>query len=409
LLGPDQLKDYHKMRVADGVLYTSRGQECLTVWQLPTVNLDVASVAAKQRHRGQWGAFLDGLGHEVTIAIRARKLRRVDAQYRIYEHGSEEARSLARWMSNYLGQRTLITRERLLVISAPDPQTLRGRCTDIRASMAAFDWVPVEPETDYELERWINDFWPARPLELERIGPSMVQRGAQDLVIDGEYVRVYSLDAFPATILTNWWSHLTDSDLPVDLSVYLEPKTVWSAKYRLDSKYNLLHTSRPTQARLVALEQIYALRMALETSRVKPFSVAITLAVRASTREELKQLDARLQQRVRDRGNAKLHPLSWEQLEGFERIAPLGHLPLPKRAYSIETGTLARTTPLASSTLQLTGGVPLGEAGNAPCLFWTRAGQKNAHMAIYGGSGAGKGWLMRVYHSRKYFQHDICL
>jgi hypothetical protein len=409
LLGPDQLQAYYKMRVADRVLYTGRGQECLTVWRLPTVNLDVASVAARRRHRGQWGAWLDGLGHEVTIAIRSKKLRRVDAQFRIYEQGSDEARALARWMSGHLGERPLITRERLLIIPAPDPQTLLARCGDIRASMAAFDWTPVEPETDYELERWINDFWPAHPLELDRLGPSMVQRGARDLIVDGEYVRVYALGAFPATIATNWWSHLTDADLPVDVSLYIAPQTVWTAKYRLDARYNLLHTSRPTHARLVALEQINALRLALETSRVKPFSVAITLALRAATREELKQLDARLRQRVRDRGNAKLQLLSWEQLEGFERVAPLGHIPLPKRARPIETGTLARTTPLASSTLQLPGGVPLGEAGNAPCLFWTRAGQKNAHMALYGGSGAGKGFLMRVYHSRKLFQHDICL
>jgi hypothetical protein len=57
--------------------------------------------------------------------------------------------------------------------------------------------------------------------------------------------------------------------------------------------------------------------------------------------------------------------------------------------------------------MQLEGGVPLGEAGSAPCLYWTRAGQKNAHMAIYGGSGAGKGYLMRLYHSRKVFQRDV--
>jgi len=64
---------------------------------------------------------------------------------------------------------------------------------------------------------------------------------------------------------------------------------------------------------------------------------------------------------------------------------------------------------VARGRLPLEGGVVLGEAGNAPCLFWTRAGQKNAHMAVYGGSGAGKGFLMRAYHSRKLFQHDVSL
>ncbi len=138
----------------------------------------------------------------------------------------------------------------------------------------------------------------------------------------------------------------------------------------------------------------------------------IALATSRQTRERdvaLEQLDRRLRQRVRDRGNPKLQRLQWEQWEGLEQIAPLGKYPLAQRTRRVETGTLARTTPLAGSTMQLEGGMVLGEAGSAPCLFWTRAGQKNAHMAVYGGSGAGKGCLMRVYHSRKAFQHDVSL
>jgi hypothetical protein len=102
-----------------------------------------------------------------------------------------------------------------------------------------------------------------------------------------------------------------------------------------------------------------------------------------------------------------LQRLDWEQWQGLQQVAPLGKYPLAQRSRRVETGTLARTTPLAGSTMQLDGGVVLGEAGNAPCLFWTRAGQKNSHLAVYGGSGAGKGFLMRVYHSRKMFQHDV--
>src|SRR5262249_298151 len=133
------------------------------------------------------------------------------------------------------------------------------------------------------------------------------------------------------------------------------------------------------------------------------------MAIRGSTRNELEQLDRRLRQRLRDRGNATMQLLRWEQVEGLERLSALSRLPLPRRSRRIETGTLARTPPLCTATLHPPRGVPLGEAGSAPCLFWTRAGQKNAHMAVYGGSGAGKGYLMRVYHSRKVFQHDVSI
>jgi hypothetical protein len=408
LLDPDKLGAYQRMRIDDGALFVGGGEACLTVWRLPTVNLDVASVAAKRRHRAQWGAFLDGLGHEVTIVIRARRMRRLQAIYEVFEHGSEEARALARWLQGHLGDRPLIARDRLLVIPAPDRATLQSRCADIRSSLGQFDWRAIEPESDNDLEQLVNSFWPLRP-GIERLGPAMVQRKQRELIVDGEYVRLFALRDFPAMITTDWWSHLIDGDLPLDIAMDIRPRDVGEGKLHLDRREIGLSTSRYSREREVALEQVRALAMALERGQVKPFDVALTLAVRASTRTELDQLDRRLRQRMRDHGNGKVHLLTWEQWEGLERVAPLGRLPLPRRSRRVESGTLARTTPLSSATLQLEGGVPLGQAGSAPCLFWTRAGQKNAHMAVYGGSGAGKGYLMRVYHSRKAFQHDVSI
>ena len=408
LLDPDRLGSYQQLRIEKGALHIGTSGACLTIWRMPTVNLDVASGAARRRHRAQWGTFLDGLGHEVTIVLRARRMRRMQASYEVFEHGSEEARTLARWLQKHLGNRPLIARERLLVIPAPDPETLHNRCADIRSSMAQFDWRPVEPESDNDLEQLFNRFWPLRPT-IERLGPAMVQRKQRELIVDGEYVRTYALRDFPATITTDWWSHLTDSDLPVDIAMDIRPRDVGDGKRHLDRREIALATSRPSREREVALEQVRALAMAMERSQVKPYDVSVTLALRGSTRVELEQLDRRLRQRLRDRGNATVHPLRWEQFEGLELISPLGRLPLPRRTRRVETGTLARTTPLSSATLQLESGVPLGEAGSAPCLFWTRAGQKNAHMAVYGGSGAGKGYLMRIYHSRKAFQHDVSI
>jgi hypothetical protein len=406
LLDPDRLSSYQRMRIENGAVYTGNSETCFTVWRLPSVNLEVASVAAKRRHRAQWGAFLDGLGHEITIVIRARRMRRLQAIYEVFEHGSQEAKILAKWLQAQLGDRPLIARDRLMVIPAPDRETLQSRCADIRSSMAQFDWRPIEAESDNDLEQLVNAFWPLRPT-IERLGPAMVQRKQRELIVDGEYVRTYTLRDFPATITTDWWSHLTDADLPVDIAMDIRPRDVGEGKRHLDRREVALATSRPTREREVALEQVRALAMAMERSQVKPYDVSVTMAIRGSTRALLEQLDRRLRQRLRDRGNATIQLLKWEQLEGMERLPALGRLPLPRRSRRVETGTLARTTPLCSATLQLEGGVPLGEAGNAPCLFWTRAGQKNAHMAVYGGSGAGKGYLMRVYHSRKMFQHDV--
>jgi len=155
--------------------------------------------------------------------------------------------------------------------------------------MAQFDWRPIEPESDADMERLVNAAWPLRP-NIERLGPAMVQRKQGELIVDGEYVRTYALGGFPATITTDWWSHLTDGDLPVGVALRVIPRDVGEGKRQLDRREIALATSRQTRERDVAMEQVRALAMAMELSQVKPFDASLTLAVRASTRAELEQL-----------------------------------------------------------------------------------------------------------------------
>ena len=94
----------------------------------------------------------------------------------------------------------------------------------------------------------------------------MIHRKQTDLIVDGEYVRTYALRDFPATITTDWWSHLTDADLPVDIALDIRPRNVSEGKRHLDRREIALSTSRPTREREVALEQVRALAMAMERS-----------------------------------------------------------------------------------------------------------------------------------------------
>jgi hypothetical protein len=89
----------------------------------------------------------------------------------------------------------------------------------------------------------------------------------------------------------------------VDVAFDVRPRHVGEGKRHLDRREIALATSRQNREREVALEQVRALAMAMERSQVKPFDVSIVLAIRAGTRAELEQLDRRLRQPVRDRGN----------------------------------------------------------------------------------------------------------
>ena len=217
-----------------------------------------------------------------------------------------------------------------------------------------------------ELRGVLSGFLTPRP---RQFGPAVVDISAGDhLVADGEYVRTFDLGKLPPMIVTDWAAPLLDGDLPLDVSIDVEPLDLAWAKVQLDTRRNALESSPPTPGRSVALEQIAGLRMAYERRRTLPMRMTVTLAVRASDRATLERRTKRLRQRAKDLG-AELRLLRWEQRTGWLAVAPLRRPRTPPRGQSVETGTVARTYPFSAGTLALEGGVPFGVAASSLVTF----------------------------------------
>jgi hypothetical protein len=195
------------------------------------------------------------------------------------------------------------------------------------------------------------------------------------------------------------------------VSIDIEPLDLAWAKLKLDSRRNALESSSPTPGRLVAIEQVGALRMAYERRRTLPMRLACTVVVRGPDRAILERRTKRLRQRARDLG-AELRLLRWEQRAGWLASLPCRRQPLAGRGMPVETGTVARTYPFSAGTLQLEGGVPFGVAASAPVTFSVAqarsVGRKGwRHMCWHGSTGSGKGYQLRVYVSREHFANGL--
>ncbi len=89
-----------------------------------------------------------------------------------------------------------------------------------------------------------------------QFGPAVVDVSASGhLVVDGEYVRAFDLGKLPPSFATDWAAPLLDGDLPLDVSLDVEPLDLAWAKLQLDARRNALESSAPTPGRQVALEQ----------------------------------------------------------------------------------------------------------------------------------------------------------
>jgi hypothetical protein len=100
------------------------------------------------------------------------------------------------------------------------------------------------------------------------------------LLAHGEHVQAFELGKLPPSIVTDWAAPLPDGDLPLDVSIDIEPLDLGWAKLQLDTRRNALESSLPTPGRTVALEQIAGLRMAYERRRTLPMRMTCTLVVR---------------------------------------------------------------------------------------------------------------------------------
>jgi len=402
-LGLDEQQDLAQLQIADGVVDVPKlGPQA--VYRVPTVNLDTASAATRRGARAQWGAILNALPQPIQVVVCGTPATTLPVE-RIKAHGSPHAQDLAAWLSAHLQGAQLVARERFLVVPAEDIETLSDRCANLEASMRRIG-LPMERLTSPEaLRDALSGFLTPRR---HQFGPAIVDVSASDrLTVDGECVRALDLGKLPPTIVTDWASPLLDGDLPLDISIDVEPLDLAWAKLQLDARRNALESSAPTPGRQVALEQIAGLRMAYERRQTLPMRMAVTVVVRGPDRHPLERRTKRLRQRVKDL-DAELRLLRWEQRAGWLAVDPLRRPPLPRRGLPVETGTVARTYPWSAGTLAVEGGVPFGVAASTVVTLTMAAPRnKNRQCCWYGTSGAGKGYSLRVLLSRERFANGL--
>src|ERR1700693_6320659 len=91
-----------------------------------------------------------------------------------------------------------------------------------------------------ELAGVLNGCLTPRPRQ-SRMGPAVVDTSAScSLLVDGEYVRAFDLGKLPPTIVTDWAAPLLDGDLPLDVSIDVEPLDLAWAKLQLDARRHAL-------------------------------------------------------------------------------------------------------------------------------------------------------------------------
>jgi hypothetical protein len=306
-LGVSQQPDLAEILVEHGLVRVPIGRRRVVraIYRAPTINLETASGETRRMARARWGAVLNALPHPLQIVVHGVPSTSLPVIERIKRHGKVHppARELANWLQAHLQGAQLVERQRYVIVPADNAEKLADRCASLEASMRRIGLPLQRVEETADLRALVGTLLLGPRRRGSRMLPAVVDVAAADhLLIDGEYVRAFDLGKLPAVVVSDWAVPLLDGDLPMDVSIDIEPLDIRWAKLQLDARRNALESSPHTPGRAVALEQITGLRMAYERRRTLPMRVAVTMVLRSPYRGTLDRQTKRLQQRVHDLG-----------------------------------------------------------------------------------------------------------
>jgi hypothetical protein len=128
------------------------------------------------------------------------------------------------------------------------------------------------------------------------IAPSGCEIRADHLRLDGHYARVLVLTSYPRLVTPGWLSLLTETDLPIELSLHVQPLASAAMVRTLSVHIARLQSSRlaalrgervSDPEREIALEDAERLRERLQRGEERLFAVSLYLLLRAKSLTEL--------------------------------------------------------------------------------------------------------------------------
>lgn len=253
---------------------------------------------------------------------------------------------------------------------------------------------------------------------LGRLGPSVMDKGTRYFKVDGEFVRGFLLKRWPRTIDPNWLAPLLDGELPVDFSMWLDPIPNTEELEFLSERINEWETAQVLNQNRQGyrdpdiddkIKDAQRTRHYLRRpGALKVFRGSVGFVVRGPTLEVMEERERLLTGHVQEQaGLDALIPLDFEHDKATKLAVPTGE-PAIEYPLQIVSPAVALTYPFSNSCLRMTGGPEVGTSlGSKRINTLNLFDLANPHLAIFGTSGAGKGYWVKIFLARMMLQAFI--
>ncbi len=236
------------------------------------------------------------------------------------------------------------------------------------------------------------------------IAPPAIEVDFDHLKIGDRFFRTLFVAGYPRFVSANWLEPLISFSHTLDVSMYIYPTRSEEVLENLKRKVGEMEATIQSDIKRgkviepsiqVALEDALALQQELAKGSERFFQFGLYVTIPAKSKDDLdrttKQVEATLGSLLIVTKKAVL-----QMEEGFKTTLPMGtdRLMIPR---NMDTTSLATTFPFTTSELTANEGILYGiNEGNDSLIIFDRFTLENANTVIFGKSGSGKSYLVKL-------------
>lgn len=234
------------------------------------------------------------------------------------------------------------------------------------------------------------------PSALE-VKPTFVRLGVK-------FARTIFVFAYPRYLATNWFSPIINMDKIVDIAMYVQPvdtaamlRTLRRKVAQVQSQIAIREEKGLVRDPMLdtAYRDLEELRDKLQQAQERLFYFGLYITIYGLSEDELNKAETEIKSILEAR-LVYTKPALFQQAEGFQTVLPLNTDKLGINTY-LNSSPISSTFPFVSFDLTSNKGVLYGiNRHNNGLILFDRFSLPNANSVLFGTSGAGKSYLVKL-------------
>ncbi len=236
------------------------------------------------------------------------------------------------------------------------------------------------------------------------VAPSSIEEMQGHLKLEERYTRSFFVFSYPQYISAGWMSPVINLNTQLDVSFFIHPANTADVLKKLRKRITEVQAemSEKEQKGMVrdpVLETAYKdmeeLRDRLQSAEEKMFYFGLYITIYGDSQKEIENMESRLRSIFESKA-IYIRPALFQQASGFTSTSPYGK-DLLQTHTPMNTEPLSSIFPFISFDLTASDGILYGiNKQNRSLVLFDRFSLENANAVIFGTSGVGKSYLVKL-------------